>query len=489
MVPELPYSPSLALLTDLYQLTMAQAYVQHGTADEEAVFHLHFRKPPFGGGYTVAAGLGTAAAWLESLRFDAADRAYLAGLRGNDGKPLFAADFLDWLADFRFACDVHAVPEGTVVYPHEPVMRVQGPLAHCQLVETALLTILNFQTLIATKAARCVHVAGGMDVLEFGLRRAQGIDGGLSASRAAYVGGCSATSNVLAGRLFGIPVRGTHAHSWVMSFDDEREAFAAYAAAFPNNATFLVDTYDTRQGVAHAIEAGEALREKGHRMAGIRLDSGDLAVLSIDARRMLDAAGFTDARVVASGDLDERLIESLRHQGARIDVWAVGTKLATGGDQCALGGVYKLSGVRKAGADWAWRVKLSENPVKISTPGVIQVRRFEQDGVEVGDALYNEAAPLPDGDWQVVDVDDPTHTRTVPASCTAKDLLVPVFRRGDRVLAPEPLDAARTRVQAGLARLRPAQLRLDNPQRYPVGLESGLHQLKLDLVTRARAGR
>lgn len=488
MLPELPYATSLALLTDLYQLTMAQAYLHHGSADQEAVFHLHFRKPPFNSGYTVAAGLGTAAAWLQSMRFDAADRAYLAGLRGNDGKPLFSADFLDWLAAFRFGCDVHAVPEGTVVYPHEPVMRVQGPLAHCQLVETALLTILNFQTLIATKAARCAHAAGEMDVLEFGLRRAQGIDGGLSASRAAYVGGCTATSNVLAGKLLGIPVRGTHAHSWVMSFDDEREAFAAYAAAFPNNATFLVDTYDTRQGVAHAIEVGEALRAKGHRMAGVRLDSGDLAVLSIEARRMLDAAGFPDARVVASGDLDERLIESLRHQGARIDVWAVGTKLATGGDQPALGGVYKLAGVRPTPeAPWSWRVKLSENPVKISTPGVQQVRRFEEDGVEVADVLYNEAEPPTE--WRMVDLDDPTHTRVVSPRWTSRDLLVPVFRRGERVLAPEPLSSARERVRAGLSRLRSTQLRFDNPQRYPVGLEKGLHQLKVDLVSRAREGR
>ena len=236
----LPYAGSLALLTDLYQLTMAEAYLRHGSADHEAVFHLYFRKPPFGGGYTVAAGLGTALAWLQSIRFDASDRDYLAGLRGNDGGPLFSADFLDWLGAMRLGVDVDAVPEGTIVYPNEPLLRVRGPLAQCQLLETALLTLLNFQTLIATKAARACHAAGDMDVLEFGLRRAQGIDGGLSASRAAYIGGCAATSNVLAGKMLGIPVRGTHAHSWVMSFDDEREAFAAYAAAMPNNATFQI---------------------------------------------------------------------------------------------------------------------------------------------------------------------------------------------------------------------------------------------------------
>jgi nicotinate phosphoribosyltransferase len=327
-----------------------------------------------------------------------------------------------------------------------------------------------------------------MDVLEFGLRRAQGIDGGLSASRAAYIGGCAATSNVLAGKMLGIPVRGTHAHSWVMSFDDEREAFAAYAAAMPNNATFLVDTYDTHRGVEQAIEAGRALRARGHRLAGVRLDSGDLAALSIDARRMLDAAGFPEARVVASGDLDERLIESLRHQGARIDVWAVGTRLVTGGEQAALGGVYKLAAIRRRPEDpWSWRVKLSENPVKISTPGLLQVRRFEQDGVAVGDALYNEAEPPGSGAWKVVDIDDPLHVRELPSGGT--DLLVPVMRGGRRVEPAEPLDAVRARVREGLSHVRPTQLRFDNPQRYPVGLEAGLHQLKLDLVTRARGGR
>lgn len=488
MTPELPYAVSLALLTDLYQLTMAQAYVHHGSADHEAVFHLHFRRPPYGSGYTVAGGLGTAAAWLESLRYDAGDLDYLATLTGNDGAALFSANFLDWLGAFKLSCDIDAVPEGTLVYPHEPLLRVRGPLAQCQLLETALLTILNFQTLIATKAARVSHAAGGAPVLEFGLRRAQGTDGGLSAARAAYIGGCTATSNVLAGRLLGIPVRGTHAHSWVMSFDDERDAFAAYGAAMPNNATFLVDTYDTRRGVANAIEAGEALRSRGHTLAGVRLDSGDLAVLSIVARRMLDAAGFPDAKVVASNDLDERLIESLRHQGARIDVWGVGTRLVTGGEQAALGGVYKLAAVRPhAGAPWSWRIKVSENAAKISTPGIQQVRRFEHDGVDVGDALYNEADPPDGGAWSLVDVDDPLRTRAVSPAWTWRDLLVPLFRGGERVHAAESLETIRARVRAGMARLPATQLRFENPQRYPVGLEAGLHGLKVDLINRARA--
>lgn len=494
--PELPYATSLALLTDLYQLTMAQAYLHHGSAEHEAVFHLYFRKPPYGGGYTVSAGLGTAAAWLSSLRYDRADLDYLATLTGNDGAPLFRPDFLDWLGALRLRCDIDAMPEGTLAWAQEPLVRVRGPLAQCQLLETALLTILNFQTLIATKAARVVHAAGGGPVLEFGLRRAQGPDGGLSASRAAYVGGCAATSNVLAGRLLGIPVRGTHAHSWVMSFDDERAAFAAYADAQPNNATLLVDTYDTLEGVRRAIEVGRTLRARGHRLAGIRLDSGDLAALSIEARRLLDEGGFPDAVIVASNDLDEHLVASLRQQGARIDAWGVGTRLATGGEQAALGGVYKLAAIRPGpGQPWSWRVKLSENPVKISTPGVLQVRRFEEAGQYAGDVIWNEAGELP-GErpagpapasprrWDAVHVDDALHTFTLTGE--GRDLLVPLFRGGERVSGPEPLEVVRARVQAGLAALRPGQLRFDNPAKYLVGYAEDLYREKAALVRRAR---
>ena len=261
------YKSSLGLLTDLYQLTMAYGYWKTGRHDQEAVFHLFFRKHPFGGGFTVAAGLATVVEYLEGLRFDPDDLAYLAGLRGNDEQPLFEPAFLDYLAEMRLGCDVHGMPEGTIVFPHEPLLRVTGPLLQAQLLETALLNIVNFQTLVATKAARVVLAARGEPVLEFGLRRAQGIDGALAASRAAYLGGCYATSNVLAGRLFGIPVRGTHAHSWVMCFDDELEAFRAYARAMPNNCVFLVDTYDTLDGVRHAIEVGQ-----GNAPAGARDD-------------------------------------------------------------------------------------------------------------------------------------------------------------------------------------------------------------------------
>ncbi|MFQ3640581.1 MAG: nicotinate phosphoribosyltransferase, partial [Chloracidobacterium sp.] len=261
------------LLTDLYQLTMAQAYWKSGRGEKEAVFQMFFRRHPFDGGFTVACGLQTLMDVLTQARFDDSDVDYLATLTGQDGQALFDADFLATLRDFRLTCDIDAIPEGTIVFPFEPLVRVTGPLLQAQLLETIILNIINFQTLIATKAARICIAAQGEPVIEFGLRRAQGPDGGLSASRAAYVGGCVATSNVLAGKVYGIPVRGTHAHSWVMSFDDEREAFRTYAETLPNNCVFLVDTYDTLEGVRRAIEVGHWLREQGHEMVGIRLDS------------------------------------------------------------------------------------------------------------------------------------------------------------------------------------------------------------------------
>src|SRR5437764_1872984 len=283
---------------------MAYAYWKSGMERLEAAFHLFFRRNPFQGGFTIACGLEYAIDWIESLRFDAQDLAYLADVRGSDGAALFDRAFLDYLGALRFSCDIDAVPEGTVVFPLEPMVRVAGPILQCQLVETALLNTINFQSLVATKAARVVLAARGDPVLEFGLRRAQGFDGGLAASRAAWVGGCSGTSNVMAGRLFGIPVSGTHGHSWVMAFDDELSAFRAYAEGLPNNWIFLGDPYDTRQGMRHAIQVGEELRARGHRMLGVRLDSGDLAWLSSQARQMLDEQGFESARILVSNELD-----------------------------------------------------------------------------------------------------------------------------------------------------------------------------------------
>ncbi len=478
-------SPSLTLLTDLYQLTMAYGYWRTGTGDQEAVFHLFFRKPPFGGQYALAAGLAAVLDYLREFRFHPAELEYLATLDGNDGQPLFAPEFLDYLGQLRLSCDVHAVPEGTAVFAHQPLLRVQGPLLQGQLLETALLNLINFPTLIATKAARVCLAAEGDPVLEFGLRRAQGVDGALTASRAAYLGGCAATSNVLAGQRFGIPVKGTHAHSWVMSFASEPQAFAAYAQAMPNNCVFLVDTYDTEQGVRHAIAAGQALRAHGHVLAGIRLDSGDLAQLSIQARHMLDQAGFTGAAIVASNDLNEFLIQECKRQGARISVWGVGTKLACAYEQPALGGVYKLAAIRDADSAWQYKLKLSNEPAKISNPGILQIRRFgTQLGGFVGDMLFDELAPPADAAI-MVDLRGET-ALTWPAHTPSTDLLVPVLRQGKEVYTLPPLAESREHARQQLAALPAEVTRLDQPEPYPMGLEAGLHARKLEMVARLR---
>lgn len=472
------YKPSMALLTDLYQLTMAYGYWKSGVCDREAVFHLHFRQNPFDGGYSIACGLANAIEYLENLRFDDDDLGYLAGLTGADGTALFEPAFLDYLRGCPMVVDVDAVPEGTVVFPYEPLLRVRAPLIASQIPETALLTLFGFQTLVATKAARLVQAAQGEPVIEFGLRRAQGIDGGVSASRAAFIGGCAATSNVLAGRLYGIPVRGTHAHSWVMCFDDEMEAFQAYAEAMPNNCVFLVDTFDTLQGVRKAVAVGKWLRARGHRLLGIRLDSGDLAYLSVEARKILDDAGFQDAAIVASNDLDEHLVTSLKQQGATIGVWGVGTRLATSFDTPALGNVYKLSALRKPGGEWEDRIKLSEQVVKVSIPGIQQVRRFYNDKGFVADAIFDELHPI-QGTATIIDPTDPTRRKRIAASTRSEDLLVPIFRAGRRVYDIPPLEDTRRRVREQLAQLHPTITRFVNPHRYPVGIEKGLYDRRM----------
>ncbi len=476
------------LLTDLYQLTMAQAYWKSGRGEREAVFQMFFRRHPFDGGFTVACGLHSLIDTLTQATFSESDVAYLATLTGYDGQPLFETAFLETLRNFQLNCHIDAIPEGTVVFPFEPLVRVTGPLLQAQLLETIILNIINFQTLIATKAARICLAAQGEPVIEFGLRRAQGPDGGLSASRAAYVGGCVATSNVFAGKVYGIPVRGTHAHSWVMAFDDEREAFQTYAEVMPNNCVFLVDTYDTLEGVRHAIEIGRWLRERGHEMVGIRLDSGDLAYLSIEARKLLDAAGFPDAVIVASNDLDETIISSLKQQGACINVWGVGTKLVTGYDQPTLGGVYKLTALRHADTDdWRDCLKLSEQAIKISTPGIHQVRRFSLDGEPIADAIYDIRLGI-STPCVIIDPLDPTRRKRIPAEATSEDLLVPIFRGGNCVYTPPPLETVRHRAQSGLARLSPGLKRFVNPHIYPVGLEQSLYDLKMQLILKARNG-
>ena len=490
-LPPVTQSPGAsALLTDLYQLTMALGYWRAGRGGQEAAFHLYFRNPPFGGGYAVACGLEPALAYLEGLRFAEDDLAYLATLQGADGARLLPDDFLEALGTLRLALDVDMVPEGTIVFPNEPLVRVRGPLLQAQLVETALLTHVGFPTLIATKAARLRLAAGDDEIIEFGLRRAQGPDGGLSAARAAYLGGCDATSNVLAGKEFGIPVRGTHAHSWVMVFDGELEAFEAYADAVPNNVVFLVDTYDTIDGVRHAIAVGRRMRERGHHLLGIRLDSGDLAWLSIEARRLLDEAGFRDTCILASNDLDEHLITSLKAEGAAISLWGVGTRLVTGHEQPALGAVYKLTAIRDAAGAWQPRLKVSEQAAKTTTPGLLQVLRFRErvnGGVEwAGDMLVDETVPLPAGERVMVDPLDPTRRKRFEADAPFTPLLRPVMVDGRRAAAPESLETARERVRRELAGFHGGIKRLVNPHRYPVGLERTLHERRTALILERR---
>ena len=479
-----PYGRSLALAADLYQLTMAYGYWREGIAEREAVFHHYFRRAPFGGAFAVAAGLATAVEWLREFRIGADDRDYLAALTGTDGKPLFSGEFLRYLAALEFRCDIDAAAEGTLVFAQEPLARVRGPLLQCQLIETAWLNIVNFQTLIATKAARICLAADGDPVLEFGLRRAQGLDGGLSASRAAYIGGCAATSNVVAGKLYGIPVRGTHAHSWVTAFDSEREAFDAYARAMPNNCVFLVDTYDTREGLRNAVAAAKKLRERGHDLVGVRLDSGDLAALSIEARRLLDEAGLGKAAVVASNDLDERRIAALKAQGARIDTWGVGTRLASGGGEGALGGVYKLSALRGEAGGWRGRVKRSEDGAKQSTPGMLQVRRYFRGTRLDFDLIYDELQPSR-GVWRGAAPEAGASGERIDTDRPYENLLAPVLRRGVPAAPPVSLEESRTRLRAQLARLPEAFLLPDAAAKFPVLFERGLLERRKRLAAAA----
>jgi len=481
----LAYNQSLSLLTDFYQLTMAYGYWKAKVDTKEAVFHLFFRKNPFHGGFAIACGLDYVIDYLENFRFDETDIEYLATLEGNDGKSIFEKGFLKYLRDLKFECDVDAIPEGTIVFPHEPLIRIQGPIIQAQVLETALLNIINFQTLIATKAARMSIASQGEPILEFGLRRAQGIDGSLAATRAAYIGGCAATSNVLAGKIFGIPVRGTHAHSWVMAFDDELEAFKEYAKAMPNNCIFLVDTYDTLEGVRKAVEAGKLLRQTGHELMGIRLDSGDLAYLSVEARKILDEAGFPEAKIIASNELDEDIIISLKEQGAKIAVWGVGTKLITAYDQPALGGVYKLSAIRNPGQEWKYKVKLSEQAIKVSNPGLLQVRRYKKNNEAVADVIYDQRTDLSKG-CIMVDPLDMTRQKRIVSGFDSKDLLEPVFRKGKRVYPNVTIEQMKQNARVNLEGFHSGIKRFVNPHQFPVGLEKSLYALKTDLILKTR---
>ncbi len=464
---------------------MAYGYWKLGRTSEQAAFHLSFRENAFGGGYTIAAGLAYVVDFLGNLRFTDDDIAYLSTIAGNDGKALFEPGFLQYLHELTFTVDIDAIPEGTAVFPHQPLLRVIGPLLQCQILETPLLTMINFQTLVATKASRICAAANGDPVVDFGLRRAQGIDGGVSASRAAYIGGCDGTSNLLAGKLFDIPVRGTHAHSWIMSFNDELDAFNAYADSLPHNCIFLVDTYDTLEGVQKAVEAGNKLRERGIEMIGIRLDSGDLAYLSIEARKILDDGGFPNAAIAASNDLDEHIITSLKNQGAKINLWGVGTKLVTAYDQPALSGVYKLTAIRQPGDAWTPKVKVSEQTAKISTPGVLQVRRFKNGSRFIADMTYDETIGTKQANV-IVDPVDHTRRKYVNDNAEYEDLLVPIFRSGQCVYELPSIHGTRNRAKEQLTALHPTVKRFIYPHRYPAGLELNLHELKTRLILEAR---
>jgi nicotinate phosphoribosyltransferase len=459
--------PRSPLVTDFYQLTMAQGYRRAGMHEHLACFDLFFREHPFQGGFTVFAGLEEALRFLEGFRFTDDDVAYLR----EEGT--FSAGFLDELRNLRFTGEVDAVPEGTLVFPFEPMLRVIAPLDEAQLVESTLLNIVNFQTLIATKAARICREAGRDNVMEFGLRRAQGQDGARTAVRAAYIGGCVATSNVDAAKEYGIPVSGTHAHSWVMAFPGELEAFRAYVRAYPERAVLLVDTVDTlRSGVPNAVTVAREMEARGERLFGVRLDSGDLAYLSIETRKQLDEAGLDYVKIVASSDLDERIIHDLNIQGARIDLYGVGTKLVTAHGDPALTGVYKLAAVRPPGEPWRNRLKISEGSKKATLPGVKQIWR-----------LYRKSGEMM-ADWIEIDGEEPDFSGGVWGYHPvleyekkfyrdidrAENLLRPVFRKGKPVVEFPPLGEIRDRVRDRLETLHPTMRRLLNPHVYKVSI-------------------
>ena len=481
---------NLTLLTDFYELTMMQAYYHAELTTErkqKAVFDMFYRENPCGNGYAVAAGLAQVIDYITELAFQKEDISYLRSTG------VFNEDFLEYLSNFSFSGDIHSVPEGTVIFPGEPILRVTAPLIEAQFIETAILNIINHQSLIATKAARVCWAARGDKVLEFGLRRAQGPDAGLYGARAAMIGGCFGTSNVLAGQLFDIPVRGTHAHSWIMSFEREIDAFRYYADIYPNACTLLVDTYDTlNSGVPNAIKVFSEMRDAGIGLAGcgIRLDSGDLAYLSKRAREMLDAAGFHEVFISASNDLDEYLISELKNQGAKISLWGVGTHLITSKEYPSFGGVYKMSALSTDGGEWIPKIKLSEDPVKVTHPGMKKVLR-----------LYDKKtkkmkADLITLDHETVDetknltIFDPIATwkrMTLKAGqYTVRELFKPVFVGGKNVYpylsVPDICEYARQEQ----ATLWDEHKRLVRPQIMPVDLSQELFDLKQSMIHERR---
>ena len=474
-------SRNLTLLTDLYELTMMQGYFKTHSK-EHVVFDVFYRQNPCGGAYAIACGLDQAIDYIKDLHFEQEDIDYLRSTG------FFQEDFLDYLKNFRFTGDIYAIPEGTIIFPKEPLVKVIAPIMEAQLVETALLNIINHQSLIATKAARVVQEAGG-GVMEFGLRRAQGPDAGIYGARAAVIAGCIGTSNVLAGQMFDIPVKGTHAHSWIMSFPSELEAFRTYAELFPDNCLLLVDTYDTlNSGVKHAIQVFREMREKGihSKLFGIRLDSGDLAYLTKKARIMLDEAGFPDAIISASSDLDEYLINSLMNQGAKITSWGVGTNLITSKDCPSFGGVYKLACIIDENGTEIPKIKVSENVEKVTNPGNKKILRIydkasgkiKADLITLEDEVFTEDHPLtlfdPLATWK--------RTRLEAGTYTIRELLVPIFKNGQCVYeSPSVMDIQAYCTQEK-ATLWDESKRLINPQEVYVDLSRKLYDLKNRLL-------
>ena len=473
--------PNLTLLTDLYELTMMQGYFKEGMNDM-VIFDLFYRTNPSGSGYSICAGLDQVIDYINNLHFSPDDIEYLREAK------IFAEDFLEYLSTFRFSGDIYAIPEGTVVFPMEPLVKVIAPVMEAQLIETALLNLINHQSLIATKASRVCFAAKGEGVMEFGLRRAQGPDAGTLGARAAVIGGCIGTSNVLCSKEFNVPALGTHAHSWIMSFDDELTAFRVYADLYPENTTLLVDTYDTlRSGVPNAIRIFNEMKQSGKmpERYGIRLDSGDLAYLSKKSRKMLNEAGFADAFICASSDLDEYLIDSLKTQGAAINSWGVGTNLITSKDCPAFGGVYKLAAIEKNG-EFIPKIKLSENQWKITNPGNKTIYRvydkesgkIKADLIALSHEEYKESDPLklfdPISTWKKTYLDGGTYT--------LKELLVPVFLNGKCVYTSPSVMEIRTYCQEQLDTLWDETRRLINPHNVYVDLSNELWQLKNKLL-------
>ena len=473
---------NLTMMTDLYQLTMMYGYFKHGMTQNEAVFDLFFRERE-NSAYAMMAGTESVVEYINNLHFTEDDIAYLRSLN------LFDEAFLSMLLELRFTGEIYAMKEGTVVFPYEPLLRVKAPIMQAQLVETALLNLVNHQTLIATKASRVAYAAQGDEVMEFGLRRAQGPDAGIYGARAAMIGGCQATSNVLTGQLFGVPVGGTHAHSWVMSFPDELSAFRAYAEVFPKNCLLLVDTYDTlASGVPNAITVFGELRAKGYEPMGIRLDSGDLAFLSRQARKMLDEAGFPNAKIFASGDLDEEVIWDLKAQGAAISVWGVGTRMITSMDNPALGGVYKLS-AEEVNGKFEPRIKISENPAKITNPGVKRLYRFYDrlsgkalaDLIALEDEDYSSGEPL--------EIFDPENTWKKMTLCDyeVRPLLAPIFENGEMVYTLPTLSEISEYAKREMETFWDEYKRLHSPHRYKVDLSKPLYELKRGMLEERRS--